>query len=446
MRILYFTPMLIEDLYQLFTRSDGVSTDSRSILPGQLFFALSGENFNGNKFALSAIEKGAIAAIIDDSEYNISDNFILVDNCLATLQELARYHRKQFDIPFIGITGSNGKTTTKELIYEVLSQAFKVHATPGNFNNHIGVPLTLLSIPKETEIAIIEMGANHIGEIDALCQIALPTHGLITNISGAHLEGFGSFEGVKQAKSELYKFISTNGGILFYNKYDQVLKSLLLKEQSFKHGYSRQVSLKSFLKWTGTYPYLTLAYRSFQEKLTIESQLYGTYNAINIAAAIALGEFFGLSGNQLKAGVEGYIPKNNRSELIKWKNKTIILDAYNANPASMSASISHFANQIDGRKSLILGEMAELGRYSQEKHEELLQLIRKWNWEKVLLIGEPYVTINPSEFQCFRNTEELHSLLENSNMFANTDYFLLKGSRVSKLEILLPAIKSSSSP
>jgi UDP-N-acetylmuramoyl-tripeptide--D-alanyl-D-alanine ligase len=291
-----------------------------------------------------------------------------------------------------------------------------------------------------TELAIIEMGANHVGEIAALCQIALPTHGLITNISGAHLEGFGSYDGVKKAKAELYQFISSKNGIIFYNKKDEVLKSLL-KENDKKFGYSHEVSLNAFLKLDMSYPYIHLSYKSISESLKLESNLYGTYNLININAALTIGEFLGLTGFELKKGIEKYTPTNNRSELISWKGKTIILDAYNANPASMKASISHFAEHVQGRKALILGEMAELGDYSLQKHQELLQFIHQWQWEKVILIGEIFKEIRPSDPYCFRNTEDILLQLKGLKLMKSIEHLLLKGSRASKLEKLVPLIK-----
>ena len=430
---LILTSMQIENLYSLYLKSNGVSTDSRTVEQGQLFIALPGENFDGNKFALDALKKGAIKAVVDDPAIVGSDDFILVENTLSCLQELAQFHRKTYNIPVIAITGSNGKTTTKELTAAVLSQKFKIHYTRGNFNNHIGVPLTLLEMPDDAEIAIIEMGANHIGEIKALCEIAEPNFGMITNISGAHLEGFGSIEGVITAKTELYKHLESTGGIAFVNSLDPVLmnnKPANLKYIEYQKGQTVQSKLE--LK-SQQNPYLSIQYSLQEGEGVINTKLYGDYNYINICAAICIGEEFLVDHNRIIDGIESYIPQNNRSQLITWRDNKFVLDAYNANPASMRVSIEHFANAFDGPKILILGEMAELGKYNTDEHKALVEFTMQWKWETVFLIGNNFQSTNLSGYHKFLNTEQLIAFLAKYDM---PDKFamLLKGSRVVKLE------------
>lgn len=357
-----------EELYKIFLRHPNVITDSRKIEAGCLFFALKGERFNGNSFAADAIEKGAAFAIIDEPEFAIGEQFILVENVLEALQGMANFHRKQFQIPVIGITGSNGKTTTKELIYEVLSSHYPTHYTMGNFNNHIGLPLTLLKMQKGTEVAVIEMGANHVGEIEFLCKIAEPTHGLITNIGKAHLEGFGGIEGVKKGKSELYRFLEKNDGTAFVNLEELFLEELAkgLEHRIFykKSDKPNPIAAPAETKLLTTHPFVRVAFlNEFAEILEVQSQLSGNYNFNNIMTAITVGRYFKVPSQKIKAAIENYVPSNNRSQVLEKDGNTYILDAYNANPSSMQRSLENFSKMEGQSKIAILGDMLELGEY-----------------------------------------------------------------------------------
>ena len=413
--------MRIAELYKIYQEHPIICTDTRKISKGCLFFALKGENFDANTFAEQAIKEGAAYAIIDNAKLKLSDQFILVDDVLEILQQLANYHRKQFTIPFIGITGSNGKTTTKELINAVLSKKYKTVATQGNLNNHIGVPLTILSIPTNCEIAIIEMGANHIGEIEQLCKIAEPTFGLITNIGTAHIEGFGSKEGVIKAKSELYTYIKKINGTVFINGDDELLGSLAQEISSIKY-------FKDNISYIQSNPFLSFTWK----ELKIETQLYGEYNIPNILAAITIGEYFNVEKTAIKTALENYVSTNNRSQVVKLANHTLYLDAYNANPTSMNAAIDSFSKLNAPNKLLILGDMLELGHVSQDEHQKIVDKIHNLNL-KALLVG--------NEFQQIKNTPNLTSV-KNTNeailWLANQlDFFksiLIKGSRGIRLE------------
>ena len=330
----------LQQLYKIYLQHPNVITDSRKIETGCLFFALKGENFNGNKFAAQAIEKGAAYAIIDEADFQQGEQYILVEDVLTTLQKLARHHRQQFAIPVIAITGSNGKTTTKELISAVLSSHYQAHFTKGNFNNHIGVPLTLLAMPLDTEVAIIEMGANHKNEIGFLCKIARPTHGLITNIGSAHLEGFGSLEGVKQAKSELYGYLANHKGVAFINQDEPFLGELAegIKWKIFYKKGEKPFSdrLPFEVQLIIDTPFVKAAFASHRgEYVRVDSQLIGAYNFNNIMTAVVLGTYFKVPGKKVKAAIEKYVSVNNRSQLLSIGTNTFILDAYNANPTSM---------------------------------------------------------------------------------------------------------------
>lgn len=359
--------MKVEELYQKYLQSTGVSTDSRNIKAGNIYFALKGGNFNGNEFAKQAIDDGAMLAVVDEGK-NGGANYVLVNDVLSTLQALAKYHRKQFNIPIIGITGTNGKTTTKELIHAVLSKKYKTHATAGNLNNHIGVPLTLLSMPKDTEIAIIEMGANKPGDIKELCDIADPEYGIITNIGKAHLEGFGSFEGVARTKSELYLHILKNEGKAFVNGSSEHLVRMaqrLKKPMVYlsKSGYFN-------IKYLESSPYLIYETESGNQ---VESHLIGKYNFENIAAALCIGKYFEVPEDAANQAIVDYIPSNNRSQVLKKGERTIILDAYNANPTSMAAAIDNFQQMAGENKLMILGDMFELGAERIKEHQHIVQ-------------------------------------------------------------------------
>ncbi|GAB4250590.1 MAG: UDP-N-acetylmuramoyl-tripeptide--D-alanyl-D-alanine ligase [Ekhidna sp.] len=415
----------IEFLYSRFLLSDGVSIDTRTIEKDNLFFAISGPNFNANTFAEEALEKGASYAVIDDEQYLTDDRMILAEDALKALQALALFHRKRFKPPVIGITGSNGKTTTKELIVRVLSEKYIVHATKGNYNNHIGVPLTLLHIHPQVEIAVIEMGANHVGEIAGYCEVALPTHGLITNIGRAHTETFGGIEGVIRGKSELFDFLKKNDGQVFINNSDAVLSNMAKR---FEHPVlypQRDVKLKK------ASPYLEVSIGSLSEQTSI----VGRYNYANIAAAVAIGRFFDVSDEKIMNAIVGYEPDNSRSQIIKKGSVTIVLDAYNANPDSMRAALQSLAEN-DGDTLAILGDMNEL-EDSDEGHKEILDYAKEVGVSKVMTIGKKIGTVADPQFH-FDTKELLEEALKKMNLSNTT--VLLKASRSIKLETILDSI------
>lgn len=418
-------------LYSLFLKHPKICTDTRDIVKGSMFFALKGESFNGNKFAEDAINKGCAWAIIDEPKYKTSDKHILVNDTLETLQELATYHRNQLNIPVIGITGTNGKTTTKELIHKVLSKKYKTHATKGNLNNHIGVPLTLLDTPKDTEIAIIEMGANHSGEIAILAKIANPNYGIITNIGRAHLEGFGSFEGIKKTKKELYDHIYNSNGLLFINNDDELLMSI--SEDIKKYSYGTTIEADSKGKFLQASPFMVMELHSKKGILYVRSKLIGKYNFENAMAAACIGRYFNIDDLDIKEALESYVPSNNRSQLMKTDNNILIIDAYNANPTSMAASVNNFSEIKAKDKSLILGDMLELGEVSETEHEKIINLLIKNNCNNVYLVGDYFynTAINHS-FKKFKTVEELIGYLNQNSINGHT--ILLKGSRGIRLE------------
>ncbi len=426
--------MGINEIYELFVNSTGISTDTRKIAKGSVFFALKGDNFNGNQFALKALEQGASYAIVDEEIADKPDKFIKVDDVLKTLQDLANHHRNQFNIPVIGITGSNGKTTIKELISTVLAKKYKVHFTQGNFNNHLGVPLTLLAMPKNTEIVVVEMGANHIGEIANLCKIANPNYGIITNIGKAHLEGFGGVEGVLKAKSELYQHILSKGETIFINSQDGVLNNIS-KQFSNPIKYPAQGDYFECV-FNGAHPFVSFKV-SGQPYTT---QLIGKYNFDNIAGALAIGSFFQVPTNKAIAAVCNYIPNNNRSQILKTKKNTLILDAYNANPGSMQAAIENFATMKTPSKSVILGDMLELGADSQKEHEDLGKLVSSKQFNAIFFCGKE---IRYAATKClgglyFATKKELTAYLI-ENPLANTTV-LIKASRSIGLETLVDTL------
>ena len=426
--------MEAKTLYSYFLKSSSVITDTRKIEKNALFFCLRGENFNGNKFAKEALQKGAAFVVIDDSEYfKENSQYILVEDCLKSLQELAKYHRLQFDIPVIGLTGSNGKTTTKELIYSVLSEQFNTTATFGNLNNHIGVPLTLLRINKNTEIALIEMGANHLKEIEFLCNITKPTHGYITNFGKAHLEGFGSIEGVIQGKSELYKSLENTKGTALINSEDK-LQVRLTKNQAKQQFGNKEadIVITSNNYTTKDNNYLSVSFQS----TIINSKLKGTYNYSNIKAAIAFGFIFDISLEKIKKGIEGYIPKNNRSQWLKTERNTVILDAYNANPSSMTVALESLLNSNTKNKILILGDMLELGDYAADEHQKIIEILNKNTPETVILVGKEFkkTKTSNSNFHKFEETKDVIPFLQKKNFQNKT--ILIKGSRGIALEVL----------
>lgn len=418
--------MTIEQLYSLFLQNPKICTDSRNIFPGSIFFALKGENFNANQFAKQAINQGCSYAIIDEKDFFANERCILVKDVLTTLQELAKHHRTQLNIPIIGITGTNGKTTSKELIYAVLSTEKNVYATKGNLNNHIGVPISVLEINDSHEIAVIEMGANHKNEISFLCNIAQPNYGIITNIGTAHIEGFGSLQGVIDAKTELYQFIQQNNGMLFVNSDDNLLLNLSKKIQQVSYGNNGMTKVS--LTCSDTYAHVQY------KNLLIQSHLIGDYQLNNIALAISVGKYFGLADKNIKLGIEKYIPSNNRSQILKTKNNLLIMDAYNANPSSMQAMLESFAKQHYDHKICILGDMLELGDISLQEHQKIVELTHKLNL-KSIFIGKNFAQI---EKDAFENTTAFLSYLKKHPISQHS--ILLKGSRGIALEKLVPLL------
>ena len=415
--------MKIKEIYALFQQHSTICTDSRKITNGAMFISLRGENFNGNKYALKAIQDGCSYAIVDEKEYDIHQNTILVNNALKTLQDLATHHRNQLNIPLIGITGSNGKTTSKELINAILNSELNCYATKGNLNNHIGVPLSILEINKKHKIAIIEMGANHQKEIELLCNIAQPTFGVITNIGSAHLEGFGNLQCVIDTKKELYEFINHNKGHLFVNAEDQLLLSLSNGISQITYGKSGDV----FGLITEITPLLSIKYNNE----IINSYLIGDFQFYNILLAICMGKYFNVSNHNIKKSIENYIPTNNRSQLVKTKKNTIILDAYNANPSSMKAMLNSFANQKYKNKLCILGDMLELGEESNKEHLEVIKLTNELNLD-CLFVGEIFNSLTENSF---KTRNELAQNIQKNNIYNKT--ILLKGSRGIGLEQLI---------
>ncbi len=413
--------MTIAQLYQLFTLSNGVTTDTRKINKNCLYFALKGANFDGNTFATEALKQGASYAIIDNKHYKTSDKHILVDNVLSSLQALAQHHRMLLNIPIIGLTGSNGKTTTKELIKCVLEKKYKVVATLGNLNNHIGVPLTLLSMNNSTEIGIVEMGANHLKEIALLSTITQPNFGYITNFGKAHLEGFGSEEGIVQGKSELYDFLRESKGHSFINQDDP----LQIKQSK---GIASITFSQKTIPFIEANPFVKTAFQS----LEIASQLIGKYNYLNIAAAICIGNYFKVTPLKIKEAIEQYTPNNNRSQIIKKINKTILLDAYNANPSSMVAALENFKQLSDPKKIVILGDMFELGNASSLEHQKIAQMAESMNFDKVIFIGKAFKAISVKKAIQYKTYEDFES--EITAIDFEHAITLIKGSRGMALE------------
>ncbi len=422
---------MITKLHTIFLNSNGISTDTRKIIKNSIFFALKGGNFNANKFALEALEKGATYAVIDEKKYYKNDKTILVNNVLETLQKLATYHREQLNIPIIALTGSNGKTTTKELIKIVLSNKYKVTATNGNLNNHIGVPLTLLSMDENTEIGIVEFGANNPKEIEFLANITKPDYGYITNFGKAHLEGFKSLEGVIKAKTELYDYLKENMKTVFVNDNDaiQVLKSRKLKTIHFGEKKS-----KYYIEFINSNPFVTVKYN----ETIIKTNLIGSYNYNNIAAAITIGLHFKVAILDIKIALENYKPTNNRSQIIQKNSNKIILDAYNANPTSMECAIQNVIQLKDPFKIAILGDMFELGKYAKEEHQKITDLLNTSNLNEVYLLGENFYTVNTNsenikKYKTFKEFKEEFEVPKNATI-------LIKASRGMALERVLDLI------
>ncbi len=426
-----------EELYSLFINcNQKISTDTRKVEHGSIFFALKGDNFNANTFAQSAIDGGCRYAIVDDENISNGTTILLVNNVLAVLQDLAKYHRKQLKFPIIGITGSNGKTTNKELIHAVLSKKYKTYATKGNLNNHIGVPLTLLSLTTFHEMAIVEMGANHQGEIAMLSELSDPDYGVITNIGKAHLEGFGGEEGVKKGKSELYKHLKFKNGTIFINENDTVLKELSEGLSKIYYGdkpecdvFGAMVSNSEFVefKWN-------TKGQSLDTQPLVKTHMFGHYNFVNVLCAVCIGNYFGVGEEAINEALEQYVPEMNRSQIKKTDSNTVILDAYNANPSSMDLAIKNFAEQPLKNKVLILGDMFELGDYSEKEHEQIIKQLLETNLDEVYLVGKEFGLFQTkvSKFQFFETGQDLKLFLNNHPIFNAT--ILIKGSRGMKLE------------
>lgn len=424
----------METLYSYFLDSTGVSTDSRNIHEDCFFVAIKGPTFNGNAFARQAIEKGAKYAIVDEKEFEHPDeNIFYVDNTLVFLQRLANFHRNQFDIPVIGITGSNGKTSTKELIAAVLSESYRVLATKGNLNNHIGVPLTLLQLNNTHEIAVIEMGANYFGDIKELCEIAEPTHGIITNIGKAHLEGFKSFEGVLKTKKELYDSIEQAEGLIMYNADDSVLKENLPVNTLLMSYGTNNAEITGDLERLTPFVELTWSKLGYNSPL-LKTHLVGQYNFYNFLAAIAFGNLFEVPEDKINSAIENYEPTNKRSQVSKTEKNTLILDCYNANPTSMRSALESFAKIEHPKKFIIIGDMLELGSESEKEHKEILSLVEELKLEGIT-VGKEFAHFqSTSIIKQFDSTKELISYLVDNPL--TDQLILLKGSRGIGLEVL----------
>ncbi len=423
---------MTEQIYTLFRESKGLSTDSRTVSEGQMFFALWGEKFNGNKYAADALKKGASWAVIDDPAFE-TEKTILVDDTLAELQKLATHHRKELKCPLIAVTGTNGKTTTKELLAAVLSKKFRVHYTNKNFNNQIGVPLTILSAPEGTEMMIIEMGASHIGEIRTLCLIARPDYGIITNIGTAHIEGFGSFDGVIKAKTELFEYLRKVNGIAFYNDKDKLISEKIygLVNRAVPFSGPAGIPLKITPEPAGLNLILNVKYQN--SKIRISTKLFGNYNTDNIRAAMATGLFFGIALDDIADAVESYVPENDRSQVLITENNTIISDSYNANPVSMKLALESFAAIETEKKLCILGDMLELGDRSEEEHKKIHKVLTDHNLQNVMLAGPVFTKVSAGfRFKTFSNVSRLKEYLKLKPVRGY--HILIKGSRGMALE------------
>lgn len=434
----------LEELYGLYRKHPVICTDTRKLSRGCLFFALKGDQFDGNAFALQALKEGAAYAIIDDERFHTNERCLLVPNALEALQQLARHHRQQFDIPLIGIAGSNGKTTTKELVSAVLASHYPCHFTRGNLNNHIGVPLTLLAMPDDTEVAVLELGANHPGEIAALCEIALPTHGLITNIGKEHLEGFGSLAGVKKAEGELYRYLARRDGCVFVNLSEKHLPGMARGIRK-KVGYARAETLDPKLagnpitvQLLEENPFLRIAFLSeHDEPIAVQTHLVGRYNFNNLMTAVALGTYFKVPALAVKYALEAYEPANNRSQLLLRGTNTYLLDAYNANPSSMRAALESFRQLPARRKVAILGDMLEVGADSLKEHQAMLRLAARSGLDTLILVGKEFgqCDLRRTHALHFADTASAKTWIDQQH-FQDT-LFLLKGSRGIRLENVL---------
>jgi UDP-N-acetylmuramoyl-tripeptide--D-alanyl-D-alanine ligase len=423
--------MNIHELYKIYRKYPDISTDSRDIRPGCLFFALKGESFNGNLFVAEALEKGAAWAIAEEKQCLPGDRITRVDDVLQTLQQLASYHRQECRFRILAITGSNGKTTTKELCSSVLSKKFRIYATRGNLNNHIGVPLTMLAMPSDTEIGIVEMGANHPGEIRFLCSIAKPDCGLITNIGKAHLEGFGSLQGVTAAKGELFDYLEGNDGIIFANAGDEHLRTVLPAQREGIIPYNSPGTL--WAEKTGDGLFLELVIHDHRKRYPVRSRLVGTYNMENIVAAWAIGKHYGIPSRQITESIGEYSPSNNRSQYIRTRYNEIIMDAYNANPSSMKAAIENFIAMKHPSGLIILGNMLELGESSSVEHQSVIDMLSEKDIRQVICIGANFeIPAKSAGYSWYPDVSALQHALTASPV--RESFILIKGSRGNRLE------------
>jgi UDP-N-acetylmuramoyl-tripeptide--D-alanyl-D-alanine ligase len=421
--------MNIAELYEIYLKYPSPQTDTRSLKKGDLFFALKGPNFNGNKFAEQALALGAAYVVADEQLFADNERIILVPDVLQTLQNLAKHHRQHFNIPFIAITGSNGKTTTKELVHAVLSVSYRCYTTRGNLNNHIGIPLTILSVKNDAEMAVIEMGANHLLEIAGYCEYTMPTHGIITNCGKAHLEGFGAIEGVRKGKGELYDFLRANEGSAFVMwDYDYLREMSKGIHEVVTYGtHDASVTGHADSKQT----FLSVVFESGFEGKRIDTRLVGDYNLPNVLVAVTIGKHFEVEDEKIRGAIENYVPSNSRSQLIQQNGAKIILDAYNANPSSMKVAIENFAGMPGNNKVLILGGMAELGPESVAEHQGVIDLIGKYEWQNVLLVGGDFTKLK-SPYITYSSASEAAGWLRSQNMEGMS--MLVKGSRSMKME------------
>lgn len=424
--------MKVAKLYNAFKKSSGVSTDTRDIQDGNMFFALKGEQFNGNQFVSMAFERGARYAVVDEPQGVLNDNCFMVDNVLEMLQEMAQYHRKKFEMPMIAITGSNGKTTTKELMVNILARKFKVHYTKGNLNNHIGLPITLLTINEEHQISVVEMGANHKGEIERLAELADPDYGLITNLGNAHLEGFGGIEGVIKGKTELYRYLKAKNRPVFVDETDSILMQNAREMTKIPYGE------KSYrLEMTEEFPTLLLHWNSKK----VSTHLAGKYNMQNICAAIAVGRYFNVPEHHISEAIEDYVPQNSRSQVLEKMDNTIILDAYNANPTSVAAALDNLYRYASHRKYKVaaLGDMLELGDESEKYHKEVVEMLKEYAFDKVILVGNCFSRVDtPEKFVVFKEVNQAAHWLKEQPV--KDAVILIKGSRGLRMEYVFHAI------
>jgi len=434
----------VPELYSVYKQCFSVSTDTRNIAPGGIFFALKGDRFDANAFAAEALQAGVQYAVIDQESYKKDERFLLVEDVLTALQGLAKYHRRQLSIPVIGISGTNGKTTTKELVNAVLGQKYRVHATRGNRNNHIGVPLTLLSVPENAEIAIIEMGANHPGEIAFLCGIAEPTHGLLTNVGRAHLEGFGSFDGIRKTKAELYDFLSEHNGTLFLHSDNAHLREMAERRNIrsvFRYGCSAGNDVVGRLERADPFLSVSWTFRNGRQN-AVSTRLTGAYNTENLLAAVAVGCAFGLSAERINRGLESYEPANSRSQLVRTATNTVIADHYNANADSMAAALDNIAALRAAHKTIVLGDMFEMGEASAEEHRKVVEKALSIDADRAIFVGKAFFGQrnfgNNAKAAFYETTEEARAAIATQPI--KNSLVLLKASRGMAFEKLLESM------